>query len=119
MQNPPGNLQQLNNLPYVLGGNNTAKLKRWMSQVGVPNYFHLELNVESIAPSEMWKSAEYLVHNFSHVPMLFSVGLFADKVLSKANLKHGVLPSTKVKDQKKIMKAIDECRSYFLERQRR
>lgn len=119
MLNPQGNLQQLNNLPYVLGGNNTARLKRWMSQVGVPNYFHLELKVESIAPEKMWESAGYLVNNLSHVPMLFSVGIFADKVLTLANLKHGALPSTKVKDDKKITKAIDNCRNYFLERQRR
>lgn len=119
MQNPQGSLQQVNNIPYVLGGNNTPKLKRWMNQIGVPNYFHLELKVDSIAPGEMWKSAGYLVNNLSHVPLLFSVGLFADKILLKANLKHGALPSTRIKDQKKIMKAIDDCRNYFLERQRR
>ena len=119
MLNPPERpLRQLNNLPYVVGGNSTARLKRWLNSIGVIDYYHLALNVESIAPEEIWKSAEYLARTLSHVPMIFSVGTFAHKVLDKASLKHGALPSTKVRDQKQINKALDECRNYLLGRYR-
>jgi len=114
MLSPPVRL--LNNTPYVVGGANNTTLRQWLLQIGVPEFYHIQYEVIGIGPKDLEISAAYLKENLSNATLVFSVGIISDKLLTKAGLMHGALPRTSIKDKKKIMKAITECRNYFLGR---
>ncbi len=103
-------------LPYVIGGNSNGTLKAWFSHLGVPDYVHVKLDVGSIAPEDIQRSAETLKSRWKNVEFVFSVGLFADKLLRAAGLDHGALPLTNTEDKKLIESSLLECRNYLLRR---
>lgn len=105
-----------NNIPYVLGGNLNNVLKTWLKEIGVMEFAHGMLAVTSINPEDIKISAGYIQKEYGAMYYLFTVGAFADKVVTAANLPHGALPPTSCTDKKKVAIALNECRTYLLRR---
>lgn len=108
--------QQPNNLPLVVGGNNTRKLQSWLREIGIPDYRHLSLTIESIDPALIEVSARQIQDLLDSAHFLYSVGAFGDRVLTVAGRTHGAFPNTKTKDFKLVQKCVKQCRDYTLGR---
>lgn len=109
------NLQvRVNNTPLVLGGNVNSRLRLWLKNLGVQDFHHLAMNVKSITPSDIQMSADYIRREYSHYQYIFTVGVFADKVLKLAGIDHGTFPPTSVRDPAIINHAMQVCRNYLM-----
>lgn len=109
MQSPQ--VKQSNIIPLVFGGNMNSTLKSWLEQLGFNDFVHAQMNITSINPLEIQKSANYIRQNYSD-KLIFTVGNFADKVLTAATLPHGALPSTS-SHKLEVQKALLECKQFL------
>lgn len=102
--------------PIVFGGNVNSTLKTWLQQLGVSDFLHAAVVVKSIDPADIQLSADYILKHYGHAEFIFTVGIFAHKILTIAGLHHGALPPTATEDLKEIDAALTHCRNYLLRR---
>lgn len=107
---------QPSNKALVFGGNINTTLIKWLKQLGVNDFVHAAIVARSIDKAEMQKTAEYIRNTYGHMDIIFSVGLFADKILFNAGLEHGILPATNNKNLKEIDTQLIACRNYLIRR---
>jgi len=110
------NLLESTPKPLVFGGNVNSTLKKWLLQLGITDFVHASIVAKSIGKDEIQRSADHIRQTYGHVQIIFSVGLFADKILYNAGLVHGRLPATSNKNQKEISAYLIGCRHYLLRR---
>lgn len=100
----------------VFGGSRNKTLDSWMHSIAVDKYDHAVVTVESIDPSEMRKSAEWIRKNWQVGLHICTVGKFADRILIMADLDHGALPSTTTRNKRLIEESLVNCKNYLLRR---
>jgi hypothetical protein len=111
------NLQvRVNNQPLVFGGNVNSTLKTWMEQLGIRDFAHAKMLTRSIVPAEIKLSADFIRREYGHYTYIFTVGIFADKVLTAAGIDHGAFPATSTTDKKSIVNSMANCRTYLMRR---
>lgn len=101
---------------YIIGGTINPRLKKWLKELRVQDYYHITLNTYDITPSALKKMSETLLNEIVGAHAIISVGRLADKLLSSTFTSHGVLPYTTEKNKKVIDKHIKECINYLYNR---
>jgi hypothetical protein len=97
----------------VIGGNVNSKLHKWLRQLGITQFNHLTTRTSSINPDDLIGQAEQI---YAMIPLntaVISIGPVADKILNMRHIIHGVLPSTRTKNEIEVQKAIVMCKDYL------
>lgn len=102
------------NLPIVFGGNDCRALKSWLRELGIGTYIHAELTHDNIGLLDMQLSAAYLAKEYGFYKYIFSVGLYADKILHMAGIDHGSLPLTAKHEALELSDKMLQCRNYLI-----
>lgn len=89
-----------------------STLKSWLKELGFDDFVHAQVTVTSICPIDINKSAEHIISNYGKALVMFSVGRFADRVLTAASLPHGAFPPTTA-NKLEVQKAMFNCKTYL------
>lgn len=100
----------------IIGGVLNSKLKRWIKELDITEFKHIELTITDISPYNLTEVSERLCSTLSAVNPIISVGTLADAILKKYFVVHGALPGIHTKDKKEIKKTLEACRNYLIQR---
>ena len=97
----------------IVGGTLNSTLKKWLNQLGIHEFNHFSITINSISAMSLEEASIRLQRSIPVTAMIISVGPLAAKLLDKGYLLHGALPATHIKDKKKIETSLTHCKNYL------